>query len=109
MIRVHLARDASGTVVHFWVSGHAGYDKHGQDIVCAAISVLSQATVLGLEQVAKQVGTSRIRDGYLEWQTEQMVNTQAKAILETMVLGVQDIATSFPKHVMLIETKEEPS
>ena len=33
--------------------GHSGYSERGSDIVCAAVSVLMQALLLGLSEIAK--------------------------------------------------------
>ena len=33
----------------FTITGHAGYDVMGKDIVCAAVSALSQTCVISLE------------------------------------------------------------
>ena len=38
-------------ILGFVVSGHSGYAEFGSDIVCSAISTLSQSAVVGLENV----------------------------------------------------------
>ena len=38
-------------IIGFVVSGHSGYSEAGSDIVCSAISSLSQMTCVGLENV----------------------------------------------------------
>ena len=38
-------------ILGFIVSGHSGYSSAGHDIVCSAISTLSQSTCVGLENV----------------------------------------------------------
>ena len=35
------------------VEGHAMYDAHGRDIVCAGVSAILQTAVLGLEAIAE--------------------------------------------------------
>ena len=50
MIQVEIIRDASKAYVGFSIKGHAGYAEHGQDIICAAVSVLAQNTVNSIEQ-----------------------------------------------------------
>ncbi|MBE7075321.1 MAG: ribosomal-processing cysteine protease Prp [Clostridiales bacterium] len=39
------------TILGFVVSGHSGYAEEGSDIVCSAISSLSQSAIVGLENV----------------------------------------------------------
>jgi uncharacterized protein len=36
------------------VRGHAGYAEHGKDIVCAGVSAITQAAILGLQALAEQ-------------------------------------------------------
>lgn len=36
------------------VDGHADYAPHGQDIVCAGISAITQSCALGLQAIAEQ-------------------------------------------------------
>ena len=47
-IKIH---KKNGATVGFVVSGHSGYAKQGSDIVCSAISSLSQMVCVGLENV----------------------------------------------------------
>ena len=37
-------------ITGYKVSGHAGYSEEGSDIVCSAVSALTQAPLLGLEK-----------------------------------------------------------
>ena len=51
MIKVVLSRDDYGMCNGFHVTGHAGYADSGYDIICAAVSVLTQNTVNSIEQL----------------------------------------------------------
>ena len=37
-------------IIGFSAEGHTGFADRGEDIVCAAISVLTQTAVIGLQQ-----------------------------------------------------------
>ena len=54
MVSIGIQRNSDGQVVGCHMSGHAGYDEHGFDIVCAAVSALSATAMLGLTQIARQ-------------------------------------------------------
>ena len=56
MVSIEIQRNSDGQVVGCHMSGHAGYDEHGFDIVCAAVSALSASAMLGLTQIARQEG-----------------------------------------------------
>lgn len=50
MININI-RD-NGETLSIEIFGHANYDQHGRDIVCSAISAISQTSILGLRAVA---------------------------------------------------------
>lgn len=48
MIKVTIASSS----IH--IEGHADYDEHGKDIVCASVSTILQLAQMGLRQLARQ-------------------------------------------------------
>ncbi len=116
MTNVKIFRNKNGDILKYEVSGHADYDDHGRDILCAAVSVLSQTTILALNKVCK-INENDIefcideKTGYLEvaiskgLKAEQRNN--ANIVLETMVVGLEDLATQYPKHISLMEKEEK--
>lgn len=53
MIDITLGCGESGQLLLCKVTGHAGYEQKGYDIVCAAVSVLVRVAILQLEEWAK--------------------------------------------------------
>lgn len=41
----------NGNFIKLEVCGHSGYDRLGRDIVCAAVSSVTQSVIIGLENV----------------------------------------------------------
>lgn len=71
MIHVTFLR-SQGRLVGFDCTGHADYAEAGQDIVCSAVSALTQTAVLGLVEVAHiPAGYSISEDGSLHWRHRQ--------------------------------------
>ena len=52
MIRVTIYKDEKHQCVGFKAHGHAGFSEEGQDIVCAAVSVLTINTLNAIEKFA---------------------------------------------------------
>ena len=50
MVQVDIFKDKQGMINGYKVSGHAGYAEEGMDIICSAVSALTQAPLLGLER-----------------------------------------------------------
>ena len=87
--------------------GHTTYGAKGEDIVCSALSSVVQTAVLGVLAVAG-VNADLKRDekrGYLSLKIphdvtkEQMHDTQI--ILNTMLLGIQDLYEGYSDFVEL--------
>lgn len=83
------------------VKGHSGYDTIGKDIVCAAISVLSEATynylvALGNEVVKEEGDAAFIID-------IRHVDSAGKKIVGSFIEMVDDIASQYPKNVRRIK------
>lgn len=112
MIQADVTRRPDGLITRFRVTGHAGYADRGQDVVCAAVSVLSQATVLGLEHVVGLRPDVRVKPGFLSCSLPEELGTdesrRAQDILETMVLGLKNLAASHPGFLQVQETAIEP-
>lgn len=119
MIRIAVFRDRRGRVVGFKASGHSGWAAKGSDIVCAGVAALTQGAVLGLIHHVKADVETAADDGFLECRVvgfgsgdsagpgRATAEAAAQAVLETMVLGLREIARQYPDHVRMEETQEQ--
>ena len=65
----------------FEISGHAGFANHGEDIVCAAVSVLSINTANALtELTSNKVNVQMNDDGYLKVSAKELDSFIDKAV-----------------------------
>jgi uncharacterized protein len=83
------------------VEGHSLSGKKGEDIVCSAVSALSQTVVIGLARLTEIDQSLIIRDGYLRSEFEtgslnERNRDRAKVILEMLCIGVLEIIKSYP-------------
>lgn len=103
MIRINVKRNQAHQIIEAHISGHAEYADHGYDIVCAAVSVLSQTAILGLHNVAKQMMDYQIDSDTAEYYVKLLspITEASQAILETMVLGLQNIAHQYSDFVTI--------
>ncbi len=92
-------------ITGYRVSGHAGYAKAGEDIICSAISALTQAPLLGLERHLKLKPSYVVNqeDGILEVALNSAPNDLTEAIMQTMLYGVDSIARQCPQYVRIKE------
>ena len=107
MITVQLWHRGQGKIVGFMVAGHAGYAPKGTDIVGAAVSAVTQAALLGLTEHLGLNPKVEIRTGYLSCMLTpgSEENKAVQAILATLSLALNDIATQYPGLIRLKEVE----
>ncbi|WP_371368606.1 hypothetical protein SRRS_21190 [Sporomusa rhizae] len=102
MITVELTLDNNQAISGFYIQGHAQAGPHGQDIVCAGVSSLVQASIMGIERhLGRDINLTQNAKGLkmsLIGESDNLTN----AILETMLLGLTEIAKRYPKSVRII-------
>ena len=81
MVSIEIQRNSDGQVIGCHLSGHAGYDEHGFDIVCAAVSALSATAMLGLTQIAQQEGEYTNSEGQCDIVLSGTINQSGQDIL----------------------------
>ncbi|BAS28608.1 ribosomal-processing cysteine protease Prp [Limnochorda pilosa] len=106
MVRVELYQAGPGELTGFRAVGHAGYAPAGEDIVCAGVSAVTQACVLGLKEHLALPISLKAEDGLLECRLPKEIPEEkrapARAILETMVLALREIEKGHGRYFALI-------
>ncbi|MGI6698236.1 MAG: ribosomal-processing cysteine protease Prp [Clostridia bacterium] len=106
MIRVSIKRNKQKSIVEYRVTGHSGYDECGRDIVCSAVSTLSQAVIIGLEKVAGIAPKYWIKDGDLHCiipPLDVKNRREADLLLDTMYHTLISIKQSYPENISISE------
>ena len=98
MTTVTIFKRADGFITGYRARGHAGSGKYGNDIVCAAISVLVQSTGDGIVNVVKARAHLRIDEdsGFyeliLDENQESRASEGAQILLKTFENAITAIA-----------------
>ena len=103
MISIEIQRDEDNRIIGCHIAGHAGFDNHGYDIVCAAVSVLSCTAILGLQEVARQDGEYSNGSGQCDMVLTGNLTVSGQDILRTMVLGLAEISRQYPDFVTITD------
>ncbi|WP_412988183.1 ribosomal-processing cysteine protease Prp [Pediococcus siamensis] len=106
MIKVKIKQNSQKDVISFEMVGHADSGPYGQDIVCAAASVLAINTVNSVEQIAQmkpQIEEDEENGGLLKAQFPVASNheqyLQVQAILKSFVIGMRDISQNYSQFI----------
>ncbi|MDR3322393.1 MAG: ribosomal-processing cysteine protease Prp [Synergistaceae bacterium] len=108
MLEVTARRGASG-IFSITAEGHTGFSDAGTDIVCAAVSVLMQALLVGLEDVLELEGVASFSDPEIplvtvEWDEDSL---PARQLAATILLSLAGVADTYPDFVRVTEVIEE--
>lgn len=90
--------------VGFQIEGHANYSEIGTDIVCAAVSILSQTCVNAIQDILKV--EFRLKENADRGLVELIVKDQSNdkmnevsLLIESMELGIRGVSELYPSYV----------
>lgn len=109
MTKVTIYKTKAGEYRKFTCDGHAAYANYGQDIVCAAISVLVINTVNSLEEITKepiQVEANEKAGRILCTFLKESLQETSVALMDSLVLGLSRIEAQYGKKHCKLTFKE---
>ena len=103
MTTVTIYNDKSGKHKGFDVRGHAGFSRRGNDIVCAAISMLATNTINSIEKytdlaIKYESDTRRTR---IRFVIKDTPNHDSELLFDSMILGLSELEKNYKKYVTL--------
>lgn len=85
----------NGEVSGFKVSGHAGYDNFGRDIVCASVSSATMMTANLITEIFKYNANVSALDDTVTLQTDVFGDKILQGIYEGYLLQIEQISLEF--------------
>ena len=91
--------------------GHADYDEHGKDIVCSAVSSITQSLALGILNVLNIKAKYKIDEdtGYLELRLpeikDEVLYDKTQVLFKTALLSLKDFQVGYPSNIK-VEVKD---
>lgn len=82
------------------ITGHAHYAPPGKDIVCAAISALTQSFIASIEELTEEQIKYDISPGRADIYIENP-GEAAKLLIGSFLIGCKMIADEYPKYVRI--------
>ncbi|MCD7765962.1 MAG: ribosomal-processing cysteine protease Prp [Lachnospiraceae bacterium] len=92
----------------FSFDGHADYASCGEDIVCAAVSVLALNTANSIEALTDQIFEQEIASdgGYLKMIFPEGANEKTSLLMDSLVLGLKSIQEEYGYDYVNLTVKE---
>ena len=94
MTRVTIYKNEKNECVGFKAYGHSGYADEGQDVVCAAVSVLTINTVNAIEVLTSDEASfvSDDEQGLIDYRISGRPTKETTLLLKAMILGLEEMA-----------------
>ncbi|HCC08261.1 MAG TPA: ribosomal-processing cysteine protease Prp [Clostridiales bacterium] len=105
MIKVKVLKKEN-MIYGFDIVGHAGFDKHGKDIVCSAVSVLMINTINSISNFTKDdivVDEYVENDGHIKFLVNGIYSKETEILLKSLEYGLYDINEQYGKKYIKIE------
>lgn len=92
--------DYSSTI-YLEVSGHSGFNKKGSDIICSAVSVLTQTFILTVKRVLNIKQQINREEGFLSSlidlkDVSAEDKLRLKLLIESLLIGLLEINGEYP-------------
>lgn len=106
MVTVHISKK-NDQYVSYEMTGHAEFDDPGKDLVCAAVSILAQNTLVSFEEVAGVSGViCEVEDGYLYGELPLELTKEqchdCDVLFRSFETGIRGLVEIYPEHIKLI-------
>ena len=92
---------ANKKITSILVKGHSNSAPKGEDLICAGVSSIVIGGANAIQGV--ECYTFRQDEGFFEISELKTANEHDYNVLETMLVQLQTIAETYPKHVKVIE------
>ena len=107
MIKIRFIKQ-NDNFLSFEISGHANNGKYGEDIVCAAVSVLTISILNGLtEIVGRKDLNEMVEEGYVHFTIPEISDEKMKmktdTLISTLLLGIRGIAEAYGDYIQFEE------
>ncbi|CAJ1003404.1 MULTISPECIES: ribosomal-processing cysteine protease Prp [Bacillales] len=112
MITVTVQRNAHCEIEEIAISGHANAGRHGEDIVCAAVSAVSLGIVNSIQPLlgfVPDVEHAAEEGGFLRWRVGRLddarLHEKQQLLAESMVVALFVVAETNGKYVAIHDSK----
>ena len=101
-----LIEKKSENILALSATGHSGYAEAGSDIVCSAVSTLTENLILSLKEVLAIAPIYEIDEQKPALRVELHVLSEkkmreAQILMKSTVLGLKDVAKSYKKYIKI--------
>ena len=103
MTNIKLYARKGGDIFGMQVKGHAGFGVRGTDVVCASVSILVINTINSIQKLTSDKCNEKVnaRKATIDFEIDGDVSKESKLLLDSMKLGLDNIAAEYPGNVKI--------
>ncbi len=104
MIKISVYKNEESKIIGFRCLGHAEFAKSGQDIICAAVSVLVINTVNSIEHFTTDTFEYKEDEqkGEIDFRIVSELSNESDLLLNSLFLGLQGIQKDYGQYIKMI-------
>ena len=108
MTHITIYQNENHEVERFTCTGHAGYAASGEDIVCAAISMMVINTINSIETFTSVpfVCEADEETGDIDFQFTEEITPDSALLIDSMILGLKEIQNNYGNKFLELDFKE---
>ena len=105
MIEISRIKNENGENIGFRCYGHAGFARHGKDIVCAAVSGLVLNTINSIEAFTEDKFScaQEEKSGLVEFIIVSDVSKESALLMDSLFLGLSNIQRDYGKRFITVK------
>ena len=105
MIEITRIKNEHGENIGFRCLGHAGFARHGKDIVCAAVSGLVLNTINSIEAFTEDKFSCATEEkaGLVEFVIVSEVSKESALLMDSLFLGLTNIQHDYGKRFITVK------
>ncbi|MDH5655115.1 MAG: ribosomal-processing cysteine protease Prp [Spirochaetia bacterium] len=108
MIEIRIFLNGKGEAEGLEISGHAGLNSPGHDILCSAVSVLSENLGASLEHLFGKKPVVKKKEGFYSLHlTESEIDQKTEILFLSAVFGLQNLSEQFPERIRILNESSE--
>lgn len=99
MIVLKVLKTPSGIMTGFELSGHSGYGKSGEDIVCASVSSAAYLVANTITDFIGLYAKVFVSDGFMCFELSRANAKLVQDLLKGFEAHIQGLAEDYPKNI----------
>lgn len=103
MVKVKI-ESSNEVITRIVISGHAGYDEKGKDLVCAAVSSIAVGTLNALDELTKDDCELILTDDQVMIIVKRNEH-DSQMIIKTLIIQIKTLQESYPNYLKIIQTE----